>query len=147
MAVVVEREPVVASDTEAAAIRKLDSGLAKIRGGAAYIIGPDGSRIEVPASVHQLLAAVVHELARGNAVTIAPVQAELTTQQAADLLNVSRPFLVNLLESGTIPFHRVGTHRRVSLQDLMAYRHARSQERRTALAEIARDGQELGLYE
>ncbi len=147
MAVVIEREPVVSSGAEAAAIRELDSVLAKIPGGAACIIAPNGERIEVPASVHRLLATMVHELARGNAVTIAPVHAELTTQQAADLLNVSRPFLVHLLESGAIPFHRVGTHRRVGLQDAMAYRHARSQERRTALAEMAREAQELGLYE
>jgi len=147
MAVVIEREPVVASDAEAAAVRKLDSSLAKIPSGAAWIISPDGARIELPASVHRLLATMVHELARGNAVTIAPVHAELTTQQAADLLNMSRPFLVNLLESGTIPFHRVGTHRRVRLQDVMAYRHPRSQERRTILAEMAREAQELGLYE
>jgi excisionase family DNA binding protein len=147
MAVVIEREPVVASDAEVAAIRGLDSSLAKIPGGAACIVGPTGERIELPASVHRLLATMVHELARGNAVTIAPVHAELTTQQAADLLNVSRPFLIHLLESGTIPFHRVGTHRRVRLPDVMAYRHARSQERRTALADMAQDAQELGLYE
>jgi len=101
----------------------------------------------VPASVHRLLAVIVHELARGNAVTIAPLHADLTTQQAADLLNVSRPFLIKLLESGTIPFHRVGTHRRVRLQDVMAYRHARSQARHAALAEMAREAQELSLYE
>lgn len=143
----IEREPVLASDAEAVAIRELDLTLAKIPEGEACIIGPNGERIAVPASVHRLLATMLHELARGNAVTIAPVHAELTTQQAADLLNVSRPFLVNLLESGAMPFHRVGTHRRVRLQDVMAYRRARSEERRTALAEMAREAQELGLYE
>ena len=147
MAVLIEREPVVAPDAEAVEVRELDSLLAKIPGGEACIIGPNGERIEVPVSVHRLLATMVHELARGNAVTIAPLHAELTTQQAADLLNVSRPFLVQLLESGTIPFHRVGTHRRVRLQDVMAHRNARSQERRTALAEMAREAQEVGLYE
>ena len=144
---VVERQPVVVSDAEAMAICDLDSSLAKIPAGAGCLVDPDGERIPVPASVHQLLATVVHELARGNAVTITPVHAELTTQQAADLINVSRPFLIHLLESGAIPFHRVGTHRRVRLQDVMAYGHARSQERRTALADMAREAQELGLYE
>lgn len=147
MAVVIEREPVAAPNADAAEVRELDSLLAKIPGGEACIVGPNDERIGVPASVHRLLATMVHELARGNAVTIAPVHLELTTQQAADLLNVSRPFLIHLLESGTIPFHRVGTHRRVRLQDVMAYRHARSQEQRTALAQMAREAQELGLYE
>lgn len=146
MAIVTEREPVVAPDAETAAIHELDSRLATIPGGAACIVGLNGERIELPASVHRLLSAMVHELAHGNAVTIMPVHAELTTQQAADLLNVSRPFLVHLLESGVIPFHRVGTHRRVRLQDVTAYRNARTQERRTALAEMAREAQELGLY-
>jgi len=147
MAVIMEREPVVAPGADAEAIRELDSSLARIAGGEACIIGPNGERIGMPASVQRLLSAMVHELARGNGVTIAPVHAELTTQQTADLMNVSRPFLVHLLESGAIPFHRVGTHRSVRLQDVMAYRNARSQERRAALAEMARDAQELGLYE
>lgn len=147
MAVQIERAPVVASGAEAAAVRELDSLLARMPQGSVCIVGPSGEPIEIPASVCRLLAPMVHELARGNAVTIAPVHAELTTQQAADLLNVSRPFFVHLLESGTIPFHRVGTHRRVRLQDVMAYRHARGPERRTALAEMAREAQELGLYE
>lgn len=147
MAVVIDREPVMASGTEAEKVRVLDSLLAKSPGGAACIIDPGGEPIQIPAPVHRLLATMVHELARGNAVTILPVHTELTTQQAADLLNVSRPFLVQLLESGMIAFHRVGTHRRVRLQDVIAYRQARSQERRPALAEMAREAQELGLYE
>ena len=101
----------------------------------------------MPPSVYALLTRVVHELARGNAVTVVPIHAELTTQQAADLLNVSRPFLVKLLEAREIPFHRAGTHRRIRLDDLMAYRERRSRGRRTALAEMAREAQEMGLYE
>jgi excisionase family DNA binding protein len=143
----VERQPVLAADTEGRVIRELDSFLARIPGGTASVIGATGDRVDVPESVHRLFAAVVHELALGRAITVAPVHAELTTQQAAGLLNVSRPFLVNLLESGAMPFHRVGTHRRVRLEDVMAYRRARSEKRRTALAEMAREAQELGLYE
>lgn len=74
-------------------------------------------------------------------------QAELTTQQAAELLNVSGTFLVRLLESGAIPFHRVGTQRQVRLVDVLAYRRERSRVRRTVLAEMAREAQELGLYQ
>jgi excisionase family DNA binding protein len=97
--------------------------------------------------VHDLLTHIVRELARGNGVSVAPLQAELTTQAAADLLNVSRPFLVKLLETGALPFHHVGTHRRVKLADVLAYRNHRSHARRAALAEMARDAQEMGLYE
>ncbi len=103
MAVAIEREPVVASGTEAEEVRELDSLLARVPGGAGSIVGPDGKRIPLPASVHRLVATMVHELALGNAVTIAPVHAELTTQQAADLLNVSRPFLFSSSNPGRFP--------------------------------------------
>jgi excisionase family DNA binding protein len=72
---------------------------------------------------------------------------DLTTQQVADLLNVSRPFVVRLLESGEIPFYRVGRCRRIRVDDVTAYRRRRSRARRDALAEMARDAQELGIYE
>jgi excisionase family DNA binding protein len=72
---------------------------------------------------------------------------EVTLQQAADLLNVSRPFLVKLLETGAIPFHYVGAYRRVGLTDVLAYRNQRSHARRAALAEMACEAQEMGLYE
>jgi excisionase family DNA binding protein len=125
MAAVLESDPVSAPDVEAPAIRDLDAVLARVPPASAQLLGPDGERVRLPASVYTLLARVVHELAHGNAVTIVPIHAELTTQQAADLLNVSRPFLVKLLESGEIPFHHVGTHRRIRFDDLMAYRQRR----------------------
>jgi len=102
-------------------------------------------QIELPTTALRLLADVLTEMAEGNAVQVVPVHAELTTQEAADLLNVSRPHLVKLLEDGEIPFHRTGKHRRVRLVDLMQYKEARMRVSEAAMAELTRLSQELGL--
>lgn len=101
--------------------------------------------VTLPTSALRLLLDVLTEIGQGNAVTLIPIHAELTTQEAADLLNVSRPFLVQLLEKGEIPFHKIGTHRRVRYQDVIAYKNRIDSERRKALEELAAQGQELGL--
>jgi excisionase family DNA binding protein len=85
-------------------------------------------------------------LAQGHAVSIIPHGKLLTTQQAADLLNMSRPYLIRLLETGAIPFARVATHRRVRFDDVMRYRAQRDAERRRKLARLTRMSQTLGLY-
>jgi excisionase family DNA binding protein len=144
---VVEREPVLPRADEVAALAELDALVARGGLSAGVLVGHDQCPHPLPASVVQLLAQAIHELARGNAVTLVPVESELTTQQAADLLNVSRPFLIKLLDQGEIPCHRAGTHRRVRAADLLAYRDRRSIARREALAEMAREAQEMGLYE
>jgi len=102
-------------------------------------------QIELPTTALRLLADVLAEMADGNAVQVVPVHAELTTQEAADLLNVSRPHLVKLLEDGKIPFHRTGKHRRVRLADLMQYKQARMRVSEAAMAELALQAQELGM--
>ncbi len=106
---------------------------------------PRKETVALPASAVRLLVRILEETARGNAITLIPVHAELTTQQAADMLNISRPSLIQLLDEGKIEFRRVGTHRRVRFEALMAYKRAREAERRAALAELARYDQELGL--
>ena len=96
----------------------------------------DGNDVILPRQALVLLRELLVEMAQGNAVTIVPTHAELTTQEAANILNVSRPHLVKLLEEGTIPFSKTGTHRRIRYQDLMSYRDRCDQESRTALDEL-----------
>jgi len=103
--------------------------------------------VVLPAAAVRLLGALLNELAKGNAVTLMPLHAELTTQEAADLLNVSRPFMVGLLESGQVPYHKVGTHRRVRFADLMIYKRRRDEESETSLRELATLSQDLKLDE
>ncbi|GIG88978.1 helix-turn-helix domain-containing protein [Plantactinospora endophytica] len=93
-----------------------------------------GDQVELPSEVYKVLRQVVEALRQGLAVTVAPLTQTLTTQQAADLLGVSRPTLIKLLDQGRIPFERAGTHRRVLLRDLLAYRTRRRAEQYEALA-------------
>ena len=113
--------------------------------------GPNGEHLVLPPEVFEVLRDVVDAMAQGQAVTIAPVHQRLTTQEAADLLGVSRPTVVKLLESGEIPFEQPGRHRRVRLADVLAYRERASIERRAALnrmveiadeADVAQDAAE-----
>ena len=101
--------------------------------------------VELPSSVAALLLEILEDMAAGSTVAVLRNDAELTTQQAADYLNVSRPFLVRLLEAGKVPFRKVGTHRRVRFEDLRRYKHAMDAARRGALDELAADAQELGM--
>ncbi len=101
--------------------------------------------IVIPASAFRLLTDVLTQMACGNAVTLMPVHAELTTQQAADILNVSRPFLISLIENDKIPYRKVGTHRRIRFDDLMAYKQEIDKDRLNTLEELAREAQELDI--
>jgi len=101
--------------------------------------------ISIPVTAFRLLNSILTEMAKGNAVTLIPVHAELTTQQAAQILNVSRPFLIEQLEKGLIPYRKVGTHRRIMFKDLMEYKHTMDRNRLNALEELSAIDQELGL--
>ena len=141
-----EGEPVFAPDKDAETVRELDAALAENEG-VAKLIAPSGEVLELPHSVYDVLRRVLHDMAQGHILRIMPVHAEITSQEAADLLNVSRPFLVSLLEKEEIPYRKVGTHRRIRLEDLLVYRDQRDSERRRLLDEIAHESQELGLYD
>lgn len=109
------------------------------------VAGHDEEPLVVPRSAVELLARVLAHMAAGQGVSVVPSHAELTTQQAADLLNVSRPFLIGLLDAGEIEYRKVGKHRRIKAQSLMAYIARDDQERREAADELSRLNQEMGL--
>jgi excisionase family DNA binding protein len=104
-----------------------------------------GTSVTVPREAFALFLEILGQMANGNAVTIVPVHAEMTTQQAADLLNVSRPFLIEMLESGKLPYRRVGTHRRIRVSDLLAYQRKDMADRHAVVDELTREAQKLGL--
>lgn len=101
--------------------------------------------VVLPTCAGALLLEILEDMAAGSAVAILRRDAELTTQQAADFLNVSRPFLVRLLERGIVPFRKVGTHRRVLFEDLRRYKDTTDDARRKALDDLAADAQELRM--
>jgi excisionase family DNA binding protein len=113
----------------------------------AELVGPRGERTEIPASVFHALQLVVRGMAQGQTMTLVPHGHELTTQEAADLLHISRPHLYKLLEAGLLPYHYVGTHRRIKIEDVLAYQEERAERRRENLAELTRQAQELGGYD
>ena len=107
--------------------------------------GREVTTLDVPASAIPLITAVLRELGAGKAVTVLGDDAEITTQEAADLLNVSRPYLVGLIEKGELPARKVGPRRRLLLADVLTYRTETKAKRRDALRELAALDQELGL--
>lgn len=113
----------------------------------AVLRGPDGTAKALPAEVYEALLIVVRALSEGKAVTVAPVNTTLTTQEAADLLGVSRPTLVKILDRGELPYSRPGRHRRVLLADLIEFREQRRTKRRSGLDELVDLTEQAGLYD
>ena len=114
---------------------------------ATEIRGPGGETIVLPAEVFELLRDVVKAMSEGQAVTIAPVHQRLTTQEAAELLGISRPTLIKLLDEGEIAYEQPARHRRLLLTEVLAYRDRRSTRRRAALDELVDVSEAAGLYE
>lgn len=140
--------PVAAAPAERDAMVRLERVL--VRGQAdpqAYkIVGPEGE-VGIPASVFHLLERLVEVMARGDSITLVPVGQELTTQQAANLLNVSRQYLVRLLDQGEIRFTKTGKHRRLRVEDVLNYKTRRDRRKRKALDDLTALSQELGEYD
>ena len=114
------------------------------------VVAADGERaetpaVEIPAAAFRLLMDVLNQMAQGNAMTLIPVHAELTTQEAAEILNVSRPFVIKLIDDRQIPHKMVGTHRRVLFQDLIAYKQKIDADRSKVLDELAAEAQDLQM--
>jgi excisionase family DNA binding protein len=137
-----------AAEEAKVALRVL-SALPRRKASRTVQVHPDGEgqsvSVTVPREAFELFLEVLGQMANGNAVTIVPVHAELTTQQAADLLNVSRPFLVTLLDEGKIPCRLVGTHRRIRAADLVDYQQKDAANRKAILDELTAEAEKLGL--
>jgi len=145
-------EPVQPSEAEVDLAQEASRALSHLAGHdrAVHVEAVEGEgghkeTFVLPAAAVRLLLDMLVQMAAGHAVTVVPIHAELTTQQGAEVLGVSRPFLVGLLEQGKLPFHKVGTHRRVRYGELLAYKRREHEARRQALDELARQGQELGM--
>jgi excisionase family DNA binding protein len=110
------------------------------------LVGPDNTRLELPAEAYRVLRDVLEAMAKGLAITVVPQHTMLTTQEAADLLGISRPTLVKLLESGEIPFESRGRHRRLLLTDLLAYQDKARHDRRAELDALVEEAGEHDLY-
>jgi excisionase family DNA binding protein len=107
--------------------------------------GGEERSVEIPADALAALMQVLGHMAEGDAVTVVPVQSEVTAQQAADILGVSRPFLIGLIDQGKIACRRVGTHRRIPLADLLAFKEASKAERRALADQLTEEAQALGF--
>lgn len=139
------QEPVIIPDPEEAQVAELRRFLCE--SGAVHADSKGLHRIQLPDPLYKLLSKIVQDLANGKAIFLTTAAQEMTTQEAANFLGVSRQFLVRLLDAGRIPFHRVGTHRRLHLQDVTAFRKERDRRRHDAIQKMAQDAVADGVYD
>lgn len=137
-------KPITSPATEQQQVQALERVL---HGGVPALVSPAGERIELPGSVFKVLREAVGFMSHGRAITLVPDNQVITTQRAADVLGMSRPFFIKLLDSGLMAHHRVGNQRRVYLHDVLEYAKKRDKERLAALDRLAHDAFEAGLYE
>ena len=142
-------EPIVANESEKLILDKIKEAL-DVEYCEKYVpqlVSSSGEVIKLPKSVLIALRQIVYQMLHDRVVGIVAVNRSLTTQEAADILNVSRPYLVKLLEEGQIPFTKIGAHRRIEFDDLMDYKKRRDAERSQQLTKLTQMSQELGLYD
>lgn len=140
------RQPILPSESEIIQAQNSLLLLKNDRVDQHFAIGsPSGLKVPLSESAFNLLLSILTEMSRGNAIQVMPINAELTTQKAADLLNVSRPFLIKLLEENRIPFRMVGRHRRILFKDLMEYRTHSKKKQFKGMQELSRFDDEHGI--
>lgn len=145
MAALPNQQLLITSEAERDALAHLDRMLEQ--GLVTELSIADGQMIAVPPSVAELLHHLIHQLVHAKAISVVVTDQELTTQEAADMLQLSRTYLVRLLNAGVIPHSLVGTHRRLKLEDVLNYRDQLHERQRTGLQKIVRLSEELGLYD
>lgn len=136
--------PITLPKAEQKRVEELEALLSR---GKAALVSSTGERIDLPNTVYEILRKVVTFMAHGQAITLVPDNQAVTTQRAADLLGMSRPFFVKLLETGAMAYHRVGNQRRVYLRDVLAYAQKRDEERHAALDRLSQTAMAAGLYD
>jgi excisionase family DNA binding protein len=136
--------PLAISETDQRQVLELYQKIQKSR---AKLVGPDGKTQSLPVSLYEFLVKLIADLCEGQSVAIVQNDAQLTTVEGARMLGVSRQFLIKLLERGEIPHHMVGTHRRIYVRDLLAYKAKRDSSRRKILDDLTRAEAEDGLYD
>jgi excisionase family DNA binding protein len=142
MTATIPSEP-IAAPTDVEALSEIEG---QLRTGTLTLTDARGAPVDLPEPLRDLLLRGVHELRRGNRVSLLSFGRLLTTQQAAELLGMSRPYLIRLLDEGELTYEMVGTHRRLRLDDVLEYRRIRSNRRRKALRELSHDADDLGIY-
>jgi excisionase family DNA binding protein len=145
MATVLDR-PLIPTEPEVAQAKRSLKLLSADKSSSHYIMCSEtGAKVPIPETVFNLFVPVLEELSKGNAIQIVPINAEVTTIEAAELIGVSRPFLVKLLNEGKIPYRLVGRHRRILFKDLMEYDAKTRKNRLKALAEMTAEDDVAGL--
>lgn len=146
-----EHNPIAVAADEQSVLNKLEGVLGKVvenqsNSGKVQLVGSDGEFIERPDSILNVLRQVVNYMVEGKVVSLTSINKELTTQEAAALLNVSRPFLIKILEQGKLNYRLVGTHRRIHFDDLMDYKRGCDRKRSQLLDEMVQISEEAGAY-
>lgn len=139
------RIPAPAQEAEQQQAAKLYRML--IHDGTAWLVGPDNSKLEIPPSIYKVLIKAVENMQEGKAIAIMPLMEEMSTQAAADMLGISRQFLVKELEAKKIPFHRAGSHRRIYLKDVLDYQKQREVARSASIDRMAQISEDAGVYD